>query len=173
MGRLRSVVVALLLVVASASSAAAAVQVERDPDVDLASFRTFSVKVGTPWGSPICETRVAHAVSDVLVAKGLAPVDEPSADLLVVLHGSTKEKQHLTSFYTGWAGWGWRHRWGYVAPTYFLHEYTERTLVVDMFEAKTKQVVWRGTASGIASASFERIHRRLEKALEKMFRDFP
>ena len=46
-------------------------------------------------------------------------------------------------------------------------------LVVDMFEAKAKNLVFRGTAEDEISDNPERNAKRLEKASTKMFKDFP
>jgi hypothetical protein len=54
-----------------------------------------------------------------------------------------------------------------------VSEWTEGTLVVDMFEAKSKNLVFRGTAEAEISDNPERNASRLEKASTKMFKDFP
>jgi hypothetical protein len=42
-----------------------------------------------------------------------------------------------------------------------------------MFDAKTKQLLWRGTAEGTLSDKTDKNEKKLEKAVEKMFKDFP
>jgi hypothetical protein len=45
--------------------------------------------------------------------------------------------------------------------------------VVDIFDAKTKKLVFRGTASDELSDKPEKNEKKIEKATEKMFKDFP
>ena len=161
-----------MLFVASTGIARQAVHVERDMDAEFSAFGSFAISVGTSWGSPICEKRVLEAVTRKLDAAGWSKADEASADVVVVLHGPTKEKQALHSFHDTWHGWRWRG-WGPGSVSTHVYEYTERTLVVDMFEARGKQLVWRGTAKGVAAPDPERNHARIEKALERMFSGFP
>ena len=59
------------------------------------------------------------------------------------------------------------------ARTTVVSEYTVGTLVVDMFDAKTKNLVFRGTAEDEISDNPEKNTKRLEKASTKMFKNFP
>ena len=52
-------------------------------------------------------------------------------------------------------------------------EYTVGTLVVDIFDAKSKQLVFRGTAQDEISDKAEKNAKKLAKASDKMFKDFP
>jgi hypothetical protein len=52
-------------------------------------------------------------------------------------------------------------------------EYLIGTLVVDIFDAKSKQLMFRGTASDEISDKPEKNIKKVEKASNKMFKDFP
>jgi hypothetical protein len=52
-------------------------------------------------------------------------------------------------------------------------EYTVGTLVVDIFDAKSKQLVFRGAAQDELSDKPEKNVKKLDKAANKMFKDFP
>ena len=54
-----------------------------------------------------------------------------------------------------------------------VSEYTVGTLVVDIFNAKSKQLLFRGTASDELSDKPEKNQKKLAKASDKMFKDFP
>ncbi len=54
-----------------------------------------------------------------------------------------------------------------------VSEYTVGTLVVDMFDAKTKNLVFRGIAEDEISDKPEKNAKKLEKASNKMFKEFP
>jgi hypothetical protein len=46
-------------------------------------------------------------------------------------------------------------------------------LVIDIFEAGTKNLLWRGLASEDLSSHADKNTRMLDGDLKKMFRDFP
>jgi hypothetical protein len=70
--------------------------------------------------------------------------------------------------YRGWGGMG-----GMGTSTTTVSEYLVGTLVVDIFDAKTKALLFRGTASDEISDKPEKNIKKVEKASNKMFKDFP
>ena len=44
---------------------------------------------------------------------------------------------------------------------------------MDLFDTGTKQVIWRGTATDTVPDKPEKTAEKLNKAVEKMFKDFP
>ena len=53
------------------------------------------------------------------------------------------------------------------------HDYKERALVVDTYDAKSKQLIWRGSTEDALSDKPEKNEKNLVKGVEKMFKDFP
>ena len=47
------------------------------------------------------------------------------------------------------------------------------TLVVDIFDAKSKRLVFRGTAQDELSDKAEKNIKKMNKASDKLFKDFP
>ena len=52
-------------------------------------------------------------------------------------------------------------------------EYLVGTLVVDIFDAKTKELMFRGTAQDELSDKPDKNVKKLAKASDKMFKNFP
>ena len=46
-------------------------------------------------------------------------------------------------------------------------------MVVDLYDAKTKQLIWRGSAQGTLSNKAEKNQKNLDKGVAKMFQKFP
>jgi Domain of unknown function (DUF4136) len=46
-------------------------------------------------------------------------------------------------------------------------------LVVDLFDTKTKQLVWRGSSSDTISSNSNKNIQNLNKGVEKLLRQFP
>jgi hypothetical protein len=92
-----------------------------------------------------------------------------------VLHGATQTKRSLNTFYSGgMGGYGYRG-WGGMGGTATTteSEYTVGTLVVDIFDAKGKSLLWRGVAQDELSDKTDKNIKKLGKASEKLFKDFP
>jgi hypothetical protein len=56
---------------------------------------------------------------------------------------------------------------------YYRPEIHPWTLVVDIWDARTKQLLWRATATDTVSENPEKNEKKLKKAMEKMFKKYP
>jgi Domain of unknown function (DUF4136) len=153
------------------------VKVDFDKGADFSAIKTFSVKLGTSWNNQISEKRVMTEVEQTLVEKGWKK-DDANADAVVVVHGATSTKRSLNTFYSGggYGGYGyrgWGGGMGMGTSTTTESEYLVGTLVVDIFNAKTKALLFRGTASDEISDKPEKNIKKVDKATDKMFKDFP
>ena len=88
----------------------------------------------------------------------------------------TKERQTVNTFYDGFGGgWGWRRfgAGGFGEATTTTENYKVGALVVDLFDAHSKNLIWRGSASDTLSDKSEKNIKNLDKNVQKMFDDFP
>jgi hypothetical protein len=174
---MRSLAIAAVLSLAAGAAFAQDVKVDFDKAADFSKLKTFNTKIGTSWGNQISEKRVLAEIEQALTEKGWTKVDG-DADAAVVLHGASSTKRTLNTFYSGggaYGGWGYRG-WGGMGmgtATTTESEYQVGTLVVDIFDAKTKQLVFRGAAQDELSDKPEKNQKKLAKASDKMFKDFP
>lgn len=155
------------------------VKVDFDKAADFSKIKTFQVKIGTSWGNSISEQRFITQFEKTLSSKGWTKV-ESNPNALVVLHGATAVKKSLNTFYSdmgGYGGYGYRGGWGggmsMGSATTTESEFTVGTLVVDIFDASTKKLMFRGTASDEISDKPEKNQKKIAKAAEKMFKNFP
>jgi hypothetical protein len=174
---MRSFAIAAALSLAGAAAFAQDVKTDFDKDANFTAIKTFSVKLGTSWNNPIGEKRVTEEIQQALTEKGWTPAEDAKADALVVLHGATEKQKTLNTFYSGgYGGYGWRG-WGGMggmgSATTTESQYVVGTLVVDIFDAKSKQLMFRGIAQDELSDKPEKNVKKLSKASDKMFKDFP
>jgi hypothetical protein len=173
---MRRLALTAALVLVSAAAFAQDVTTDYDKDANFAAYKTFAVKIGTSWNNPIGEKRVTTKIEETLTAKGWTKADADAADTLVLLHGASEKKKNLNTFYSGMGGYGyrgWGGGMGMGSATTTTTEYLVGTLVVDIFDAKSKQLVFRGSASDELSDKPDKDAKKLDKATSKMFKDFP
>lgn len=160
---LAALTVALLPAVASAQK----VSTDFDPKVSFATYKTFAWTTGDAAPNPLNETRIHDGVEAKLSAAGLKPATA-NPDLIVSTHASGQEKKELYS-----TGYGGPYRWGGGMGTTTVQTYVVGMLVVDLYDAKTKQLVWRGTATDTMSDKPEKNVEKINKSIEKMFKAYP
>jgi len=149
------------------------VNIDFDKAFDFSTVKTYAIKIGTTWGNDLSQRRVLTEFDEAIASKGWKKVGEGEANVQVILHGATQTKHSANTFYTGMGG-GYRYGgMGMASAQTVVSEYRVGTLVVDMFDAKTKNLVFRGTAEDEISDNPEKNAKKLEKASAKMFKEFP
>ena len=152
----------------AASAFAADIRTDYDHHADFTKYKTYSwAKVDT--ADPLWNDRVKEAVDRALTAKGWSQVPS-GGDVSLVAVGTTREKPTLRTFYDGFDGWLWG---GFADATTYVEDYTVGTLVVDMFDTNSKNLLWRGSASDVLSGKPDKDEKKLEKAVSRMFEHFP
>jgi hypothetical protein len=154
---------------------ASAQQVKTDYDrgANFAQYKTYSwEQVKTKDALDV--DRIKAAVNAALAAKGWTEVDS-GGDVSIMAVEMTQDKQTLNTFYDGFGGgWGWRRfGGGFGDATTTTETYKVGTLVVDLFDTKTKQLIWRGASSDTLSDNSDKNIKNLDKGVEKMFKKFP
>lgn len=160
-------------------SAACSVPIQAGADfsrgTDFSPYRTFAwgpsdaLPTGDPRldNNPFFQERVRAAVEAELTNRGYELVSE-SADLLVHYHASVRDRVDV--FETD-------REYGYDPEgSTQVVQYEEGTLVVDMADAATKRVLWRGWAQGdlgSALADRDRMERHVQDGVARMFEEFP
>jgi hypothetical protein len=135
---------------------------DSNPSAPFGSYKTYAWTQGTPASESLMEQRIHAGVAAQLAAKGLTPTDA-TPDLFVATHAVTQDHPQLV---VNGFGWG-------LGGTASVENYTVGTLVVDLYDAKTRQMVWRGVATDSVSDKPQKNAERINKALEKMFAKYP
>ena len=162
-----TIVGAVALVMTAAVVYAQKVSVDSDPGAPFTTYKTYVWVDGTPAPNPLNEERLHMGVDARLALKGLR-MNTTSPDVVVVTHVTTKERQELVVSGFGYGPW-----WGGGYSTANVETYIDGTLVVDLYDAKTKKMVWRGVATATASDKPTKNISKMNKALDKMFEKYP
>ena len=166
----KTMVVAGVALAVAGGAWAQDVKVDFDKAANFGAIKTFSIKLGTAWGNEISQKRVMDEFTQALTEKGWKLAPEGQADAEVMVHGASQTKHSLNTYYSGMGGYRWG---GMGTATTTPYEYTVGTLLVDIFDAKSKSLMWRGIAQDELSDKAEKNIKKLGKASDKMFKDFP
>ena len=179
-GFLMNLALAVGLLAAVPALRAQQVSTDYDHNANFETYHTFSFyRVQT--ADPLFEQRVKDAITRDLQARGWQMVPS-GGDIAVTAVGDVKTKDEYTTFYNGlgggfgWRGWrGWGGGWGGpdVATT-TQQEIPVGTLVVDLYDNNTHNLVFRGRA-------VDQLHQKhtdknialVDKSVDKMFDHFP
>ena len=162
-----------LLTVAAATSSLAGISVDHDKSVDFSKYRTFTIVQATEAVSPLMRQRLLNAIEVELGTDGLERV-EKGGDLTVVIHVSTETEMLITADNWGygghprWGGWG-----GWGTTTVNVQNIEVGSLLLDIVDADSKQLVWRGVATDSIPKKSEKLEKKIYKAVDKLFRHFP
>ncbi|SDF18290.1 DUF4136 domain-containing protein [Terriglobus roseus] len=157
------------------------VRTDYDHDANFQQYHTFSVyRVHASDG--IVEKRLRSNIVASLTERGFREVPQ-GGDLAVTAIGGVRNRQEYTTFYNGfgpgwgyggWGGWyGWG-RWGGGGPaTTTVYNIPVGTLAVDVYDARTHQLIFRGTAVDDLSKNPDKNAKKGEKAVDKIFDKMP
>lgn len=152
------------LVTALVGCASAQVNTDYDQNTHFADYHTYAwmntTRMSAMQQATLFDRRLRTAVESQLAAKGLRKAEaggEP--DILLVYHAGVEDKLDV-------------QQWGYFGRRWDVREYQQGTLVIDVVDAKSMSLVWRGTASGETNPSNPSTEK-LNQAVQKMFERFP
>jgi len=168
----RTTICSAFLLVIMGVAYAQHVQTDFDHQVNFSQYKTYSwQQIKSP--NSLWDNRIKNSVDAQLAAKGWTQVAS-GGDVSLVAMKTTKTERNLQTFYDGFGGgWRWRGFGGMGEATTTEQDYKEGTVVVDLYDSKTKQLIWRGSTEDTLSDKAAKNEKNLDKGVEKMFKDFP
>jgi hypothetical protein len=144
-----------------------------DRAANFGRYKTYAWTRGTDLADQLNHARVVRSIESQLASKGLSKVETNNRpDLLVAYHTSFEKNLQINAWSSGY---GAPRFGGLRSGTATTQEVVTGTLVVDMLDAVSKSIVWRGLASGelTPSAKPEQREKKINKATEKLFKNYP
>jgi len=146
-----------------------------DPAVDFTRFKTYAQvpppergdKERVPVG-PFLDGRIRAALDRELPLRGLVKAEGADSDLLVGYYLVLRDRVDWGFVSTYW-GWGW------VGVSPVPYSYTEGSLIVDLVDAKSRRLVWRGWATDALDPLGDpiRAQKRVDVAIAKILEKCP
>jgi hypothetical protein len=189
---------ATVLVALTALGAACAprvtVRTTENPAANVGAFHTFRVlpppgrRADAPalaaqdpmLDNSITNQELRQELLRAFEGRGYTP-DRQRPDFLVAYYAGTKAKFDTTYWDPGswrYTYWGFRDRWawpyyGWAPAVAQVQEYTEGSVVVDVIDARTRQLAWRGQGVARVSDDPREYARDLARAVDDVVRKFP
>jgi hypothetical protein len=145
---IKNLIILLLIVfLGSCTTSNVAVRSDYDRQANFRAYSTYAIvadkqKSNDPiLGSELNQKRFAQALNIEMKARGYTPVEE-DADLLISFQTDAKDKQYTVNN-NNWGYWRW-----YGNNTAQTRQYEENRIIINMVDAKTKELVWQGWAVG-------------------------
>src|SRR5262249_2686042 len=170
----------LVLSLTSATwSFAAEIKTDYGRSADFGRYKTFCwQKVETK--NPSWIERIKNTVGSALIEKGWTQA-EPNSGCDVAIVAIEMKRNHDTastfydSFGGGWGGWGLRGFGGdgFGQSTTTTETYQTGTLIGDLFDAKSKNLVWTGSATDTLSNKSDKNTKKFKGSVHKLFEHFP
>jgi hypothetical protein len=147
------------------------VYVDYNHAIDFSKFKTYAWGQGANPNAIQDSILLQTAQSDVnsqLALKGLQMVQESqNPDIVVVMSSGLKQQ----TSYNAWGTGGWR--WGGGMASVTPETSDVGTLVVDVYDANGKQMIWRGISQDTLSTKGSKNEKEMNKAIDKMFKQYP
>jgi len=125
----------------------------------------------------LLDNRLRGAIERELASKGYSRADD-KPDYVVTSCGALEDKievRVINDYYAGQGYGGYYARGGWTTPRADAYQYRLGTLIVDVIDAASNRLVWRGTVEGEADLYKDPKKReaRLNEAVQKVLARFP
>ena len=189
------------VVVLTLSACASAIQstVDVAEQADFSNFQTYAwitdesliarSDATSELGYPLNEQRTRAAVERELARKGYRKVSGEEADFVVSFTVGSRDRVRVQQYYGnyGYSYHGYHHgftRYGYARYAYpgyghygsteGVYTFTEGSLVVDIFDNRSKEAIWHGSASKrLSRKDKDNATQLINQAIASLFIEFP
>jgi len=142
------------------------------PGTDFSRFHTYKwVSIGRgAHPNQIVDAQIKQSIDAQLASKGLTKIDGDRANLYIGYQIAVDKEKQWDAF-----GMGGGIRWGGGMATANSSSISVGTLVLDIYDPTTKQLIWTGTATKALdpSSSQEKNQKHLNKAMAKLLKNYP
>lgn len=157
-----------------------------DPTADFKGYRTFAwyaasrkAKGKAPDAHPLLDKRVRLSVEQQLQAKGFRLEAQADPDFLVAYYPIYQTRRYRTQTTVAVGGRGFYRPWGYGVGTRFstsqTRSYREGTLVLEVVDQRSHELVWQGYAEGALTAldDPQEAQAQIDRAVRDLLDRFP
>ncbi|PIB35986.1 hypothetical protein BFP72_11565 [Reichenbachiella sp. 5M10] len=184
MNRILKIVVAVWCAVLLSNVSLAQVKSDYNKDADFSTYKTYTFagweKKSDSTLNEFDKKRILDALKAEFSARGMEVVNT-DADAVITLFIVVDQKSSTTAYTDynsglgyGGRGWGWGYGAGGTATTtYSESDYKEGTLVVDMYDADNKDLLWQGVMVTTVNEKPAKRDKTVPKKIKKLMKSYP
>jgi len=115
-------------------------------------------------------SRVRNAIENKFATGGIMEVGkDEDPDIFITYHTNAREQvSYNTSNYGYDYGGGWYYGGGLGTSKTTIHTYERGSLIIDIWDAETKKMVWRGIATSAVPKDPEKGAKKIDKIISKL-----
>ena len=160
------------------------VKSDYDKNIDFSQYKTISFAGWAKDSDKILndfdKKRILEAFKEEFMTRGVE-VKLMDGDAQVTLFVVVENKTSTTAYTDYMGGYGYCPRWGWgmgagmgtSTTTYVEDDYMEGTLVMDMYDAKSKSMVWQGILNTNVKENPEKREKSIPKNIKKLMKEYP
>jgi len=158
----------LVLLLAAVPATTQEVKLDYSHEVDFSRYKTFAWSPGQdPAKNPANHIRITRSVERGFVGKGLTKSTDGVPDFYLMYHARVDDSVKVTSK-SGGSYWEPSN----LRTTVDIGKVKQGTLIVEVYDGQTKDVIWRGIASGLAVRP-DRVEEDIDAAVKKLLESYP
>ena len=179
---MKTILTAFIVVLASTIVSAQKVKTDMDDTYDFSTTKTYEW-IGLQEGSGTPNDLERKRLRDAFVSEFNARkmiYQEAEADVAISLFIVVDQKTSTTAYTNYYGGSSYRYGrggrgWGggYGSTTYTESDYLEGTMVLDVFDVKSKELVWQGVVTGNVKEDPAKREKKIPKTISKLMKKFP
>ena len=168
----------VFLGIAIAACSTVDIGVDYDHEEDFSAFQTYDwlPVEPEPTGDPRVDTPMLHdrfryGIDRVLKEKGFQ-TSRSDPDFWVTYHLGVESKLDVQTVNQPYG----RHGWARSVPETHVTEYDEGTIIIDIADAREKELVWRGVGTGRmpnTQRKPDEMTQRIYEVVDDILADFP
>lgn len=172
----------LIGLIALASCSSVKFSSDKDPEADFSQYKTLSYYGWADESSKVLndleKKRIESSFAEEFKKRGLS-IQETGGDIVVSLYIVVDQKTGVTAYnnYYGAGPYGYRGGWGwgmgYGTTSYSQYDYYVGTLICDVFDSKTKKLVWQGVVSGEIDENPRNREQNIPRVVKELMKRFP
>ena len=156
---------------------------DKDDTVDFTKYSTYEYYGWQDNSDQILnqfdKERLETSFGNELAKRGMNYV-ESGGDAVISLFIVVDQKTSTTAYTShygggpygyGYGGWGWGM--GHSTTSYNEYDYLVGTLVIDVFDAETKNLIWQGVATGTVDDNPQTREKNIPRVVAQIMRQYP
>ena len=176
--QVRNIIVALTFLMLPTAAMGQKVSVNFDKAIDFSKFKTYTWRDGMPAQNPMINQMISEAIDRELTSRGLTKKESAgelqvlffaAADFDLQVPSGNYGNVAVSSVQTG------------IATRGQAYDVRKGTLLVNLIEASTNNILWGGSASetltqrptGNVFEDAQKVEKLVNRAVQKLFRKYP